>query len=49
MANGAKFAVMADIDYDEFKFFNFVVAVSSKDCGLFLSGLVYSLRAFRWF
>jgi hypothetical protein len=42
MCKGAKSAVMAEIDYDEFKLFYFLLsAVSSKDCGLFFwSGLV---------
>jgi len=41
MCKGADFAVMAEIDYDEFIFFKFCLsAVSSLDCGLFfLSGL----------
>jgi hypothetical protein len=42
MCKGADFAVMAEIDYDGFKLFNFCLsAVSSLDCGLFfLSGLI---------
>jgi hypothetical protein len=47
MCKGAKSAVIAEIDYDEFKVFYICLsAVSSLDCGLFfLSGLAWSWAA----